>query len=67
MQPAHFPMHKEFHADGRALARFDRHRTDGGGGRSTAFQDFNVGCFREPEGLIPNIGDLYNSADRHSA
>lgn len=67
MQPAHGPMHKEFHADGCAFAWFDGHRTDGRGGRSTAFQNFNVRRFSEPEGLIANIGDLHHRADRHPA
>ena len=67
MQPAHFPVHKEFHADGCAFPRFDSHRTDGRGWRSTPFQYFNVRRFSEPEGLIPNIGDLHHSPDRNAA
>jgi hypothetical protein len=58
MQPAHVSVHHKAHINGRALAGLEHHRTDGGYGWSTTFDDFNVRCLCESQCFVTHVGQV---------
>lgn len=63
MGSAHIPMHHKLHRNGGGFTGFEGHRTDDGGGGSTALLNFHIRLLGEAQNLITHIVHLKRSLD----